>query len=69
MSILGQWAISLLLSSSCETPTAWVEIPSLVAICGDDDGIPVFDGRNQWAIPGNRSATRAEFDAYNDRKR
>jgi hypothetical protein len=67
MNILGQWAISLLLSSSCPTPTAWVTATTIVAVCGDEDGIPVYDARNKWAIPTNRAATQAEFDLYNDR--
>ncbi len=67
MSILGQWAISLLLSSSCPTPTSWVVVATIVAVCGDEDGIPVYNARNKWAIPTNKNATEAEFNLYNDR--
>ena len=65
MNLLGQWAISLLLSHACPTPTPWVDVATMRAVCGDEDGIAVYSV-NRWALPWNPDATRAEFDASND---
>lgn len=65
MLILGQWVISLLLSHSCPTPTAWVTVATIVAVCGDEDGTPVLNARNRWALPWNMGATKAEFEQSN----
>lgn len=65
MVTLGQWAISLLLSHACPTPTAWVVMATITAVCGDEDGIPVYDARNKWAIPGNPQANSEDFESYN----
>ena len=65
MNVLGEWALALLLSATCETPTAWVDVPTVSAVCGDEDGEPVLNARNPWALPWNLNATRKEFDQSN----